>query len=118
MKKTLRKRKEWVKHTFLPKTIKLGYQDIKLSEFEFMDGEQGCYRAEPAEIKIKHGAEGREKLNTVLHELLHACVYCYGLKKDFKDDEEEEKIVNALANGLTELLVRNPELVAFIRESI
>ena len=118
MKKPPRKRKEWVKYAFLPKIIKLGYQDIKVSEFEFMDGEQGCYRADPPEIRVKQGEQGRELLNTLLHECIHAVIYTYGLKKDFKDDEEEEKIVNALGNGLTEILVRNPELVKFIGDSV
>ena len=102
----------------IPSVIKIGYQDIEISEFEFLDGEQGCYHAEEAKIRIKEGMEGRELLNTLLHEILHSIVYSYGLKKEFKTDEEEEKIVNAFANGLTELLVRNPGVLDFIRRSV
>ncbi len=110
-------KKEFVKYTFLPKVIHLGYQDIKVSEYDLVDA-QGCYQAEQSKIRIKEGMEPKEKLNTLLHEIFHGIVYSYGLKKDFKDDEEEEKIVNALGNGLTEVLVRNKELVEFIRQSV
>lgn len=111
------KRKEFVKYVFVPNLIKLGYQDIKIVQEDLVDA-QGCYQAEQSKIRIKEGLEGREQLNTVLHEILHAIVYAYGLKKDFKTDEEEEKIVNALGNGLTEVLVRNKELVTFIEKSV
>ena|ERR1700733_4588450 len=117
MKKQSQKPKEWQEY-ILPAVIKLGYQDIAVSEFSFLDGEQGAYSADAAKIRINEGMEGRELLNTLLHECLHAIVYTYGLKKDFKDDDEEEKLVNAFGNGLTELLVRNPEVVEFIRKTV
>lgn len=111
-------KKEFVKLTFLPKVIQLGYQDIKVLEIESIDNTQGSYNNESHEIKIKSEMGSREKLNTLLHELLHACVYAYGLKSEFEDDDAEEKIVNALGNGLTEVLVRNKELVEFIKQSV
>jgi len=116
LKKSL-KNKEWVKYTFLPSIIKLGYQDIKVSEAD-LDDAQGCYKAEQAEIRIKQGMEPREKLNTLLHEIIHACVYTYGLKDEFKDHDHEEKVVNALGNGLTDVFVRNKELIEFVRKSV
>lgn len=112
------KSKEWIEHISLPKIIKIGYQDIKVSEMDFVDESQGVYRADQSEIRIREGLEAREKLNTVLHEILHAIVYSYGLKNDFKDDDEEEKVVNALGNGLTEAFIRNPELMEFIKNAV
>jgi hypothetical protein len=106
------------KYALLPKLIKLGYQDIKVSEVPAIDDTQGSYNNEHHEIKIKADMGSREKLNTLLHELLHACVYSYGIKSEFGDGEREEKVVNALGNGLTEALVRNKELVAFIKDSV
>ena len=115
-----KKTKEFQEYVFhlIPNPIKIGYQYIKISEFDFIDGEQGCYRAHESEIRVCEGLRKRELLNTVLHEILHAVVYSYGLKDDFKDDEEEEKIINALGNGLTEALTRNPKLIKFIEQSI
>jgi hypothetical protein len=102
----------------LPAVIKLGYQDITIIQVDSIDNTQGSYTNDTHEIKIKSGMVGREQLNTLLHELLHACVYAYGIKSEFGDDDKEEKVVNALGNGLTEVLVRNKELVAFIKESV
>lgn len=104
-------------HVCLPAVIKLGYQDIKVSEVDAIDNTQGSYNNESHEIKIKVGMDNRERLNTIIHEILHACIYVYGLKCEFKDDDTEEKIVNALGNGLTEALVRNKELIQFVGES-
>lgn len=110
--------KRFDKYAFLPKVIKLGYQDITVIEVPAIDNTQGSYDNDSHEIKIKSEIGGREKLNTLLHELLHACVYTYGLKNEFDDDDAEEKVINALGNGLTEALVRNKELVEFIRQSV
>ena len=114
MKKKPPTHKEYI----LPTVIKLGYQDITVTEVDAIDNTQGSYNNESHEIKIKSGQGDREKLNTLLHEILHACIYSYGLKCEFKDDEQEEKIVNALGNGLTEALVRNKALVEFIGKSV
>lgn len=102
----------------LPTVIHLGYQDIIVTEVDAIDNTQGSYNNETHEIKIKGGQGNREQLNTILHEILHSIVYAYGLKCEFKDDDTEEKIVNALGNGLTEALVRNKDLVMFIEKSV
>lgn len=101
----------------LPSVIKIGYQDIRVCEADFLDGEQGLYSADRSEIRLKQGIEGREALNTMLHEIMHAIVYSYGMKHSFKDDEHEEKIVNALGNGLTEALMRNQTLAKWVYEN-
>lgn len=112
MKKNPSPNKDWVEHT-LPASLKVGYQDIKITEVDLIDG-QGVYIADRSEIRIREGMEKREQLNTLLHESLHALCYSYGLKNEFKDDDHEERVVNALGNGLTEILVRNPQLVKCI----
>lgn len=103
----------------LPTLIRIGYQDIKVSEVDLIDDAQGLYRADSSEIRIKQGMEGRELLNTLLHECLHGIFYCYGLKEILEhDDKREEQIVNAVGNGLTEILIRNPDLVKFINKFV
>ena len=106
--------KEWI----IPTRIKVGYQDIKVIESDLIDGAQGCYRADEPEIRVKEGMSKVETLNTILHEILHSIVYVYGLKEEFKDNDKEEKLVNALGNGLTEVLLRNPDVVRFIGKSV
>lgn len=112
LKKPLQKSK--FRKYITPTVIHVGYQHIKVTEEDLLDQAQGCYIADKSEIRILEGIEGRELLNTILHECLHAIAYTYGLKKDFKDDEEEEKIVNVFGNGLTEILIRNPDLIKMI----
>jgi Zn-dependent peptidase ImmA (M78 family) len=114
MKKIPPTHKEYI----LPTVIRLGYQDIKVIEVDAIDDTQGSYTNETHEIKIKGGMNASETLNTVIHECLHAILYVYGAKEHFKNDDEEENLVNAMANGLTEVLVRNKDLVAFIEKSV
>lgn len=102
----------------LPTKIQLGYQDISVEEVLAIDETQGSYNNDSHEIKIRAGMGKRETLNTMLHESLHAVIYIYGLKSKFKDDDSEENMVNALANGLAELFLRNPSLVKFIEKSL
>lgn len=98
----------------LPETICIGYQDIEVIKTDFADYESGCYLADKAQIRIQKGLTHRESLNTLLHECLHAILYTYGFKTQFKDDESEEKLVGVLGNGLAEIFSRNPALVKWV----
>lgn len=98
----------------LPETICIGYQDIEVIETDFPEGQQGVYISEKSQIRIQEGLSIRENLNTILHECLHAIIYSYGAKSRFKDDEDEEKFVEVIGNGLTEVLSRNPALVKWM----
>lgn len=102
----------------LPVSISLGYQNIKLVKSDLIDGAQGVYLADSSEIRIKEGLDDREILNTLIHEVLHACVYLYGLRDEFKDDDHEEKVVNALGNALTEVMIRNKPLAAWVHQNV
>jgi len=102
----------------LPLKINLGYQDISIVPYEFINNEQGAYSSDSSEIRIQKDMSPVETLNTMLHECLHACVYVYGLKEEFKDDEHEEKVINALGNAMTELFRRNPKMIGWIGEQI
>lgn len=102
-----------IKRPQLPKKVYIGYQDINIIVDDLIDC-QGVYLAEKSQIKINDGMEAREALNTILHECLHGIFYTYGIKKVVDDDEKEEQIVSMLGNGLTELFIRNKNLVDWI----
>ena len=53
-------------------------------------------------------------VNTLLHEVLHAIIYQWGL--DVGD--KEEHIVNVLANATTTVLVDNPWLTKYLEEKL
>lgn len=98
----------------LPETICIGYQDIEVLETDFPDYDHGVYLSDRSQIRIQKGMAAREGLNTVLHECLHAIIYVYGFKSYFKTDDDEEKLVGALGNGLAEVFSRNPELAKWV----
>lgn len=83
-------------------------------ETDFPEGEKGVYIFDKAQIRIQEGLTPREQINTALHECLHAIIAVYGAKKRFKDDDQEEDLVNLLGNGLTEALSRNPDLTRWL----
>lgn len=51
---------------------------------------------------------------TLLHEVLHACVAQAGLTHALADDDLEERVVLAVTPPLLDTLRSNPELVAFL----
>lgn len=57
----------------------------------------------------------RELFNTLLHECLHGIFHFHNTQ--FKNKNEEELIVHTIANGLTALLLDNPEFIDFLNDS-
>lgn len=104
----------------MPEVLKIGYQDVTVTETTFekdstISDSTGYYLSEKARIAIKETMTTREKINTVLHECLHAIFYNYGMREVISDKDREEFIVNTIGNGLTQLLVANPALLEWIR---
>ena len=72
-------------------------------------------------IQINANLEPHDKLNTLIHEILHSCVYVSGLNQKgapLEEDSSEEIVVNNLANIFHTVLRDNPWLVRFINEYI
>ena len=101
-----------------PNVIKIGYQPISVIFWEFEEDIQGSYLSDLRQIKIQKDLDPIEVLNTIIHECLHASIYCYGIKSFFKDDDEEENLVNVLGNALTEIITRNPDWAKWIKENL
>ena len=68
-------------------------------------------------IGIDGREEGASAANTILHEILHGVVYQWGLSEEFSD-EKEERIVNSMVNGFTQVLVDNTWLMPWLEEQI
>jgi len=109
------------------KKLRVGFQDliIKVENPDFKkDNLTDCYgqylQRENA-IQINAGLEPHDLLNTVIHEIFHACVYVSGLtQKDnpLADDEKEETVVNNLANIYHTVIRDNPWLLKYMQEAI
>ena len=103
----------------LPHILQLGHFKLKivLADSEIVNEEyQGAYLSRDNKIilyKDLANGKGAQSINIILHELCHAIYYAYGLDKD----SNEEQIVNAMSNGVTELLL-NKELLKFINKEI
>mgnify|MGYP003133137440 FL=1 len=102
----------------LPKSIKIGYVDYDFEiwpdKFASTEKAQGEFFEEDDKIGLKGSAIYTNKgVNTVIHEILHAIVYQYGMAEDLKDIEE--KVVNTTANALSAVFNDNPWLVDYIK---
>lgn len=97
--------------------LKIGYRIFTMSFVKSINkGETAGLCHYPASSRVKYqgriqitkGLDPAEKANTILHEILHAVCYTQGTDLGVK---EEERIVNALANGLCAFIRDNPRFI-------
>ena len=109
------------------KKLRVGFQDltIKVENPDFKKDNltdcYGQYLQRENSIQINAGLETHDLLNTVIHEILHACCYVSGLtqkESPLDSEEKEETVVNNLANTFHIVLRDNPWLLKFIQEAI
>jgi len=110
-----------------PTVVKVGYRDIAIEwitpdfKTDTLTDCFGWYLAREGKIQIQHSIGGQEKANTVLHEILHACVYGSGLNQangPLKEDDAEELVVNQLTNYLMGTFRDNPWLLEYIKDNM
>lgn len=98
----------------LPKTIRVGYRDYTIGEYEprlaEAEGNAGWHSAFLMEIRVRTDHRPAEVANTLLHETLHAA-YKHGA---LAPGDDEEHVVTVLANQLTQVWRDNPEFVTFM----
>lgn len=109
----------------LPTELVIGYTKFKIEDIrDTTNPRDDCAYgttdkdAQVIQLYQNNTAEAEKPLadlNTVIHECFHAAhdIYGTGLSSD-----HEEKMVNLHANIMTEILVRNPDIVRFIQESL
>jgi len=102
-------------------TISVSYTkyNVKFVDQEYSEanGFLGILDTEKQQIKIRDSLHNNELINTLFHELFHACNFHFGMKTEY-GSELEEKFVECIANGFTEIIVKNPELLKWIDENI
>jgi hypothetical protein len=102
-------------------TIKIGYQTYKIEVWSSTQASSneayGEFFQKDKAIGIDGREEGASAANTILHEILHGVVYQWGLTEEFSD-EKEERIVNSIVNGFTQVLVDNTWLMPWLEEQI
>ena len=101
-----------------PSSIKVGYAEFAVRPFSLdLDADGGMYgRFSRASCLIEyHPRQHREhELDTLLHEVLHAC----WAQAALNDEDDEERIITGLSNTLTQVLKDNPEFLKWIRSVV
>lgn len=109
------------------KKLRIGFQDltIEIRDADFRTDNltdcYGHYLQRENKIQINTNLEQHDLLNTVIHEVLHACCYVGGLttkSNPLSDEDKEEVVTNTLANQIHIVLRDNPWLLKFIQESL
>ena len=109
------------------KKLRVGFQDltIEIKDADFRTDNltdcYGHYLQRENKIQINTNLEQHDLLNTVIHEILHACCYVGGLttkSNPLSDEDREEVVTNTLANQIHIVLRDNPWLLKFIQESL
>ena len=109
------------------KKLRVGFQDltIEIKDADFRTDNltdcYGHYLQRENKIQINTNLEQHDLLNTVIHEILHACCYVGGLtakSSALSDEDKEEVVTNTLANQIHIVLRDNPWLLKFIQESL
>jgi hypothetical protein len=101
------------------KNIKIGYRDYIIKNLDSIVSRcneiNGQFLASDGVIALSSTEDNISHANTLIHEVLHAIVYQWGIELD---DKEEEKICNTLANGLTTVFVDNPSLLSYLQKNL
>ena len=92
-----------------PKHIRVGYRNWRIKCAELRDRYGECDK-EAGLILYSPGQSPDVRLNTIIHEILHACFE----SGHVVDSDDEEKTVTILANQLSDVLSSNPDLLQWI----
>lgn len=106
----------------MPREVVLGYRTITVNAMPFDDDmlkSVGFMSQNRNSLTVVDCGRGFENVNTLVHELLHF-VYKDNSLHQLSDDKDdaEERVVSIMANGMTEILVRNPDLLEWIRSEL
>ncbi|MGI9486268.1 MAG: hypothetical protein ACR2RF_10405 [Geminicoccaceae bacterium] len=107
--------------TDLPKTVRIGYADYRVQPWPHHEaaaaGRYGECSSYELVIRIDDGLLDRSPLkaaDTMLHEILHAIYWVYGVE----DEDKEERLVGMMASALTQVWRDNPQVVAWLNEQL
>jgi len=103
----------------MAREVKIGYQNYTIKNLDSIVSKcneiNGQFLASDRIIALSSTEDNISHANTLIHEVLHAIIYQWGIDLD---DKEEEKICNTIANGLTTVLVDNPWLLPYIQKNL
>ena len=97
-------------------TVKIGYRSFSIEPFPngFCDKLDGQTDFENLTVRLNAGSLPPVKSCTLLHEILHVIWDDASLK----DEDGEERVITALANGLSQVIRDNPDVIKFITQGL
>lgn len=102
----------------LPKSIRVGYRSYRVEPWAAREASATsrwgeCDRMNLV-IRIRDDLVAQVQAEVLMHEVIHAAYSNAALQKD----DDEERLVEALGNQLTQVWRDNPDLVAFMSASL
>tara|TARA_R110000822_G_scaffold171001_1_gene310796 strand:+ start:1520 stop:1888 length:369 start_codon:yes stop_codon:yes gene_type:complete len=105
--------------------LKISYQDVLVTKdkttFQKPSDSYGEFDHRKNSIIIQEDLSDLDYSCTLIHEILHSLVYYYNLTQPgqpLDEENKEEVVVNAIANGLTATLKENPILLKILSEKL
>ena len=102
-------------HEYIPKRLKIAGKTVKVELIGLEQAQEeevwGQFMADEARIQICAEHTPEFVLDTLLHEILHAC-YAYW---NMQDHDDEERIVHTMASALQSLYTENANLLKCIQ---
>ena len=109
------------------KTLRIGYStvSIKKQSGQFtkdnMTDNYGQYLPRESKIEIQPNLTNVDEVNTLMHEILHACTWISSLNQPgqpLDSTRDEELVVNSLANNLVQIFIDNKWLLSYLKEKL
>lgn len=94
----------------IPNQVKVGPHQVSIVWVGEMEDCCGDYDKEKERIRVDTSMSDTQVADTLLHEILHAIHYIYGIK----DEHEEEQVVTVTATALSQVIQDNPDVVKFL----
>lgn len=103
----------------LPPRVKVGWRTYDIVELLETESHQerryGDTRHLMNMIRVQtKGCDSRQTAHTLLHEIMHAICYIFGIA----DEDKEERVVSAMSDGMTTVWRDNPEVMAYIHHHL
>ncbi len=98
-----------------PEKLHIGYRTFKVLRRANLPGVSGSVSSDDRLIQIESElSHATDAVDTMWHEILHVLVQ----DSTLVSDSDEEQLVGVLANKMTELCVRNPDLLEWVLHTV
>jgi hypothetical protein len=106
----------------MPSSVRIGPLDYKITPMEPMEGTKfgnfGWFHSYSQTISYRNDVAEQQKAHILMHEMLHGIWYTADLADEGESRDVEESYVTKLAQPLCDLIRNNPEVIAWISQTL